>query len=98
LTWQSSETVHAQHVILGIGVPVDRSNDGAGCSQREQPLPEIEPDGWIAKELAECYLAVGKDAEAKPLFSRAYDALKNDPWVLKNEPAKLERLERLAGK
>jgi tetratricopeptide (TPR) repeat protein len=57
-----------------------------------------QPDGWIDEELAECLLVSGRDAEAKPLFVRAYEAQKNDPWVLKNEPSKLNRMKHLAGK
>lgn len=52
-----------------------------------------QPDGWIDEEMAECLLAENKSAEARPLFRRAYDALRTDPWVLKNDPAKLVRLK-----
>ena len=58
---------------------------------------EGKQDGWISEEYAECLLAAGHAAEATPHFRVAYDLLKTDPWVLKNEPAKLERLRRLAG-
>jgi tetratricopeptide (TPR) repeat protein len=54
-------------------------------------------DGWISEEYAESLLAAGRDAEATPHFQVAYELLKDDPWVVKNEPAKLERLRRLAG-
>ena len=56
-----------------------------------------KPDGWISEEYAECVLAAGRADEAAPHFRVAYDLLKDDAWVLKNEPAKLERLRRLAG-
>ena len=45
-------------------------------------------DGWIDEEMAECLLAEGQSAEAKPLFGRAYEALKEDDWVKQHEPAK----------
>ena len=56
-----------------------------------------KPDGWICEEYAECLLAGGRADEAAPHFRVAHDLLKDDPWVRKNEPAKLERLRRLAG-
>ena len=58
---------------------------------------EGKPDGWISEEYAECLLAAGHVNEAKPHFKVAYDRQKNVAWALKNEPAKLERLRRLAG-
>ena len=53
-------------------------------------------DGWISEEYAECLLAVDRADEARPHFRIAHDLLKDDPWVVKNDPAKLQRLERLA--
>jgi tetratricopeptide (TPR) repeat protein len=58
---------------------------------------QSKPDGWLNEEYAECLLALGREPEATPHFRVAYDLLKDDRWVLKNEPAKLERLRRLAG-
>jgi tetratricopeptide (TPR) repeat protein len=58
---------------------------------------EGKRDGWISEEHAECLLAAGRSDEATPHFRVAYELLKPDAWVLKNEPAKLERLRRLAG-
>jgi tetratricopeptide (TPR) repeat protein len=55
-----------------------------------------EPDGWISEEYAECLLASGDAAAAKPHFAAAHELLSRDPWVLKNDPAKLDRLKRLA--
>lgn len=57
---------------------------------------EGKQDGWIDEELAECLLALGKSADAKPLFQRTYESQKNEPWVVQNEPKKLERLKALA--
>jgi tetratricopeptide (TPR) repeat protein len=58
---------------------------------------QSKPDGWLNEEYAECLLALGREPEATPHFRVAYDLLKDDRWVLNNEPAKLERLRRLAG-
>ena len=57
---------------------------------------EGKRDGWISEEYAECLLAAGRADEATPHFRVAYELLKDDSWVLKNEPAKLPRLRRLA--
>jgi tetratricopeptide (TPR) repeat protein len=56
-----------------------------------------KPDGWISEEHAECLLAAGRADEATPHFKVAHQLLKADAWVLKHDPAKLERLRRLAG-
>ena len=58
---------------------------------------EGKRDGWISEEHAECLLAAGRTDEATPHFRIAYELLKDDRWVLRNEPAKVERLHRLAG-
>ena len=55
-------------------------------------------DSWIDEEMAECLLASGKAAEAKPLFARAYEVQKDDVWVQQHEAGKLERMKKLAGK
>jgi tetratricopeptide (TPR) repeat protein len=49
-----------------------------------------EPDGYVFEEMAECLLSLGKNAEAKTHFAKAYDMLKDDRWIQK------ERLERMA--
>lgn len=54
-----------------------------------------EPDGYIEEELAECLLATGHEAEAKPHFSRAYELQGKDEWVVKNEGERLARLKKL---
>jgi len=55
------------------------------------------PDGWIDEEMAECLAATGCEAEARPLFGRAYEALKGDLWVVRNDAGKLERLRNMTG-
>lgn len=51
-----------------------------------------EPDGYILEEIGECYLMLGDEAAARPFMARAYRALSADPWLVANEPARLERL------
>lgn len=57
----------------------------------------LEPsDGYVQEELAENLLALGKAEAAKPHFSQAYQRLSQYSWLVKNEPERLARLERLA--
>lgn len=76
--------------------------------QCQQALEVIQPvaddlaaqgqsNGWIDEELAECLLQAGRAEDARPLFRRAYDALRTDAWVQQHDPAKLVRLRELAG-
>lgn len=53
-------------------------------------------DGYVHEELGECLLALGRDGEAGPSFARAHAMLSQDPWLVRNEGARLERLARLA--
>lgn len=52
-------------------------------------------DGYVNEELAECLLALGRDAEAKAHFAAAYRILSQDEWLKRDEPDRLERLRRL---
>lgn len=49
-------------------------------------------DGYVNEELAENLEALGLVHQAKPQFSRAYELLSKDEWLVKNEAARLERL------
>ncbi|MEJ2152614.1 MAG: tetratricopeptide repeat protein [Gemmatimonadota bacterium] len=53
------------------------------------------PDGFVFEELGECLLALGREAEAGPWFAKAHKELSQDPWLVENEPERLERLEKL---
>ena len=63
----------------------------------EQLERDGKPDGWISEEYAECLLAAGRADEATPHFKVAYALLKDDAWVRKHDPAKLDRLRGFAG-
>ncbi|MCC7358963.1 MAG: tetratricopeptide repeat protein [Anaerolineales bacterium] len=52
-------------------------------------------DGFVAEELGECLLALGRGDEARPYFRQAYIELAQDPWLQEGEPARLERLKAL---
>lgn len=54
-------------------------------------------DGYVHEELGECLLALGLQAEATPHFHLAHQALSQDADLMQREPARIERLRRLAG-
>lgn len=54
-----------------------------------------EPAGYTHEEIAENLLALGRDAEAAPHFRAAFEALKDDPWLQRDEADRLARMERL---
>lgn len=56
---------------------------------RGRPAPDVD------EEIAECLLAQGDPAAARPYFARAHAALAADPWVAENEAARLARLREL---
>ena len=55
-----------------------------------------EQDGYVDEELGECFLALGNPAAAAAHFARAAQLLGEDPWLVANEPARLDRLRTLA--
>lgn len=62
---------------------------------QEELLRETTGDGYIFEELGECLLALGRADEAGPHFARAYEILKRDVWLQRDEAERLARLERL---
>jgi tetratricopeptide (TPR) repeat protein len=54
-------------------------------------------DGYTHEEIAENMAALGQVAEAKPHFARAYELLKDDPWLQDSEPDRLKRLRAMSG-
>jgi tetratricopeptide (TPR) repeat protein len=60
----------------------------------ERLAREQKQDGWIIEEHAECLLTLGKSAEAAPHFAAAHALLAEDPWVLRHDPQKLDRLKK----
>src|SRR5262249_2017028 len=55
----------------------------------------LDEDGYVSEELGECLLALGRQAEARPHFQRAYARLSQDLWLPESEPDRLRRLQRL---
>lgn len=59
-------------------------------------LEEIgHSDGYVDEEIGECLLLLGRDDEARPYFARAHALLADDPWLRRDEPARIQRLAEL---
>lgn len=56
-----------------------------------------EEDGYVHEELAECLLALGRPDDARTFFAKAHALLSADPWLQRNEPERLRRLEEKSG-
>jgi tetratricopeptide (TPR) repeat protein len=53
-------------------------------------------DGFVPEELGELLVLLGRKAEARPKFARAYELLSKDLWLQRDEPERIDRLRRLA--
>ncbi len=51
-----------------------------------------QDDGFVHEEIAECLLALGRGAEAKPHFSAAHRLLSQDAALVRGAPERLARL------
>ncbi|MEZ4884499.1 MAG: tetratricopeptide repeat protein [Chitinophagales bacterium] len=58
----------------------------------------VDSSGYIWEEIAECYWTLQQKEKAKPYFKLAYDKLSQDPWMMANEKARMERMKELAEK
>ena len=54
-----------------------------------------EGDGYVVEEIGECLLTLNRPEEASPYFTRAYDILSKDEWLVEQEPNRLARLKEL---
>lgn len=61
--------------------------------RQNENFPE---DGYIAEELGEILLSLGREEEARPHFSHAFTLLSNDIWIQQHEKNRLMRLEQLS--
>ena len=68
-------------------------------AQQRENLRALEAagasDGYTQEEIGECLLALGREDEARPHFARAYALLRDDPWLQRDEPERLQRLAAL---
>jgi tetratricopeptide (TPR) repeat protein len=55
-------------------------------------------DGYVFEEIAENLQALDRKQEARPYFSRAYDELRKDEWLVENEGPRLESLKIRVGR
>ena len=55
----------------------------------------LEEGGYNFEELGEIYLLKGKKELASKNFIKAYELLSKDPWLVKNEQKRLERIRTL---
>jgi tetratricopeptide (TPR) repeat protein len=54
-------------------------------------------DGYVHEEIGENLLALNRPEEARLPFRRAFELLRDDPYLTANEPARLQRLQELGG-
>jgi tetratricopeptide (TPR) repeat protein len=52
-----------------------------------------EKDGYVFEEIGECLLVLNRGQEARPYFFKAYELLRQDPWLVEKEPERLARLK-----
>jgi tetratricopeptide (TPR) repeat protein len=64
--------------------------------EREIEEKGLQSDGYVYEEMAECLLLLDRHEEARPYFSKAHGLLSQDPWLVANEPERLQRLKDLA--
>lgn len=77
--------------------------------RREEALRILEPllahparqgndaEGYTREEIANCLHELDRGEEARPHFARAWTLLRDDIWLARDEPARLERLRVLGG-
>ena len=64
--------------------------------EREIQEKGLETDGYVFEEIAECFLLLGRDDEAKGYFAVAYERLSQDQWLVANQADRLKRLKELS--
>lgn len=62
-----------------------------------ETLAAGQTDGYVHEELAECLVALGRPEEARPHFREAHRLLSQDTALVRDEPARVERLRSLGG-
>jgi tetratricopeptide (TPR) repeat protein len=55
-----------------------------------------ETDGYVFEEIGECLLLLDRKNEARSYFTKAYEALSQDQFLVENESERLNRLKELA--
>jgi len=55
-----------------------------------------EQDGYVYEELGELYLLKNETDKSKEYFSKAYEILSKDDWMMKNETSRIDRMFKLS--
>ena len=63
---------------------------------QERLESEGTEDGFVAEELGELLVLLGRKTEARPKFARAYELLSKDLALARDEPGRIDRLRRLS--
>ncbi len=64
----------------------------------QQAIRHDFPDAdlpYVEEELGECLYAKGQADKARAHFHKAWELLKDDPWLSKHEPERIARLQKL---
>ena len=56
-----------------------------------------DKSGYTYEELAELYLIKEAQEQSKMYFTKAYEILSKDVWLMKNEKARMDRMKELSG-
>ncbi|MFN8528776.1 MAG: tetratricopeptide repeat protein [Anaerolineae bacterium] len=76
---------------------LNRIDEALSIQQRLQAEHEAAgtSDGYVTEELRGVFVGTGCADAAKPYFARAYVELSQDSWLVRQEPARIERLRTL---
>ena len=74
-----------------------RQDEALLIVRRLQAETTEAPDGHVFEELGENLLILGRDAEARPYFARAWELLSKEPSPLRADQTRLEGLRRIGG-
>ena len=55
----------------------------------------VEKDGFVFEEIGECLLLLNRAEESRRYFSKAYEILARDEWLVEQEPDRVARLKLL---
>jgi tetratricopeptide (TPR) repeat protein len=94
-----AETEIARYAVGKALRALARPSEAAALLERAVAWTEAvgSPDGWFHEELAECYAALGRDADAREQARLALPLLERDDPSLSDDEERSARLRRLAG-
>jgi tetratricopeptide (TPR) repeat protein len=94
-----AETEIARYAVGKALRAIGRPGEAAALLERAVAWAEASgpPDGWFYEELAECYAALGREADAREQARLALPLLERDDPSLTEDGARAARLRALAG-